>query len=172
VKVFTSLMYIFAFAMVQGLVFGADSGTAWQAHIVRQMNAPDAPMEIPARIQIVTERWNRVVAVPYIVYMPEKDRLLMLVGCDYPHHAMVLTSDDRGATWTETGHFRFRLQFVERLGQIPLDILPGHRHGDVPLACPRLVDLDFQRQLGLLFRLSRLSFCVGISVFGTHQSAP
>ena len=101
VKVFTSLMYIFAFAMVQGLVFGADSGTAWQAHIVRQMNAPDAPMEIPARIQIVTERWNRVVAVPYIVYMPEKDRLLMLVGCDYPHHAMVLTSDDRGATWTE-----------------------------------------------------------------------
>lgn len=94
-------MYIVTFAIAQGVVFGADSGTGWQPHIVRQMNAPDAPAEIPAQCQIVTERWNRVVAVPYIVYMPEKDQLLMLVGCDYPHHAMVLTSDDRGATWTE-----------------------------------------------------------------------
>ena len=42
-----------------------------------------------------------MVAVPYIVYMPEKDRLLMLAGCDYPHQAMVLSSDDHGATWTE-----------------------------------------------------------------------
>ena len=48
-----------------------------------------------------------MVAVPYIVYMPEKDRLLMLVSCDYPperkpvHYAMVLASDDRGVTWSE-----------------------------------------------------------------------
>jgi hypothetical protein len=40
------------------------------------------------------------VAVPYIVYMPEKDRVLMLVSCDYPHRAMVLWSDDRGASWS------------------------------------------------------------------------
>jgi hypothetical protein len=39
--------------------------------------------------------------VPYIVYMPEKDRLLMLVSCDYPHRAMVLSSDDHGTTWSE-----------------------------------------------------------------------
>ncbi len=52
-----------------------------------------------ARIQIVTESWRRVVAVPYIVYIPEQDRVLMLVSCDYPHQAMVLWSDDHGATW-------------------------------------------------------------------------
>ena len=72
----------------------------WKPHIVRLLNG-DPPVLLPAQFQIVTERWNRVVAVPYIVYMPEKDRLLMLVGCDYPHHAMVLTSDDHGANWTE-----------------------------------------------------------------------
>ena len=76
------------------------SETSWQSHTVRLLNG-DKPVEVPAQLQIVTESWNRVVAVPYIVHMPEKDRLLMLVGCDYPHHAMVLTSDDRGAHWTE-----------------------------------------------------------------------
>jgi hypothetical protein len=51
-------------------------------------------------MQIVTEAWNRVVAVPYIAYMHERDRVLMLVSCDYPHQAMTLWSDDRGATWS------------------------------------------------------------------------
>ncbi|GIS59342.1 MAG: hypothetical protein CM1200mP2_15670 [Planctomycetaceae bacterium] len=43
-------------------------------------------------------------AVPYIVNMPEKDRVLMLVGCDYPHRAFVLTSDDQA----EHGRIRVR----------------------------------------------------------------
>ncbi|MBN1347683.1 MAG: exo-alpha-sialidase [Phycisphaerae bacterium] len=77
------------------------STTTWKPHIVRQLNGGDRPIGLGARFQIVTERWNRVVAVPYIVYMPERDRLLMLVSCDYPHHPMVLHSDDRGATWSE-----------------------------------------------------------------------
>ena len=64
------------------------------------MNHLGAEIRLAAKIQIVTESWNRVVAVPYIIYMPEKDRLGMLVGCDYPHRAMLLSSDDRGATWT------------------------------------------------------------------------
>lgn len=72
----------------------------WKAHIVRQFNGRDKPVELSAKLQIVTETWNRVTAVPYMVYMPEKNRLLMLLGCDYPHHAMVMTSDDRGTTWT------------------------------------------------------------------------
>lgn len=73
----------------------------WQPHTVRQLNGAAAQLRLPARLQIVTESWNRVVAVPYMVNMPDKDRLLMLVGCDYPHRAFVLSSDDRGATWTE-----------------------------------------------------------------------
>lgn len=72
----------------------------WKPHVVRLLNGAN-PVLLRAQLQIVTEAWNRVVAVPYIVYMPEKDRLLMLVGCDYPHHAMVLSSDDHGAHWTD-----------------------------------------------------------------------
>ncbi|MBI5094934.1 MAG: exo-alpha-sialidase [Candidatus Hydrogenedentes bacterium] len=68
---------------------------------MRQCNGREKPFQLPAQLQIVTESWNRVTAVPYIVYMPEKNRLLMLMSCDYPHHPMILTSDDRGATWTE-----------------------------------------------------------------------
>jgi len=77
------------------------SMAAWQQHEVRQCNGKDQQIRLPARFQIVTESWDRVVAVPYIIFMPEKDRLLMLVSCDYPHRAYVLTSDDRGANWTD-----------------------------------------------------------------------
>jgi hypothetical protein len=73
----------------------------WQPHEVRQQNGKDPEVQLPARFQIVTESWHRVVAVPYMIYMPEKDRLLMMVGCDYPHRAYILTSDDRGANWTD-----------------------------------------------------------------------
>jgi hypothetical protein len=77
------------------------SQAEWKQLTIRQMAGDAVGREIPAEGQIVTESWDRVVAVPYIVYMPEKDRLLMLVGCDYPHQPMVLTSDDHGATWGE-----------------------------------------------------------------------
>lgn len=73
----------------------------WQPHEVRFLASTQESQNIPAQLQIVTESWNRVVAVPYLVYMPEKDRLLLLVNCDYPHSAHVLWSDDRGQTWTE-----------------------------------------------------------------------
>jgi hypothetical protein len=73
----------------------------WKQHEVRQLAGKASSVRLPARFQIVTESWNRVVAVPYLVNMPDKDRLLMLVGCDYPHHPEVLFSDDRGATWSK-----------------------------------------------------------------------
>ena len=56
----------------------------WQSHPVLQLNGANPETSIPAQLQIVSQDWNRVVAVPYLAYMPEKDRLLMLVGCDYP----------------------------------------------------------------------------------------
>ena len=72
----------------------------WKPHEVRQINGPTGDVRLPAQFQIVTESWNRVVAVPYLAYLPEKDRLLLLVNCDYPHHPEVLFSDNRGATWS------------------------------------------------------------------------
>lgn len=74
--------------IILGLLFLPSSGVAdWQSHEVRQLNGMSERFQLPARFQIVTETWNRVVAVPYITYMPDQDRLLMLVGCDYPHRA-------------------------------------------------------------------------------------
>lgn len=78
---------------------GARAGE-WAAHDVRQLNGTAPDIQIPAKLQIVTESWNRVVAVPSLVYMPENDRLLMSVSCDYPAHAMLLSSNDHGATWS------------------------------------------------------------------------
>ena len=72
----------------------------FQPHIVRRLNGVREDIQNPAQFQIVTESWNRVVAVPYIAYIPEKDRIMMLISCDYPHHAMLLFSDDRGASWS------------------------------------------------------------------------
>lgn len=74
----------------------------WQPHTVQHLNGTDPLIQLDAQFQVVTERWNRSIAVPYIVYMPEKDRILMLVTCDYdPYRPFVLTSDNRGATWSE-----------------------------------------------------------------------
>ena len=56
--------------------------------------------ETSSQIQILTEKWSRVVAVPYIIYMSEINRILMLIACDYPHRAMLLFSDNLGETWS------------------------------------------------------------------------
>ena len=68
---------------------------------VTQLNGSAERIRLPAQFRILTESWNRCVTVPYMVYMPEKDRLLMLVSCEYPHRAFVMTSDDHGDRWTE-----------------------------------------------------------------------
>ena len=86
--------------LLSGIVGASTCFAMWQPHDVRLLNVAQGEVIVSAQRQIVSESWNRVVAVPYIVHMPEKDRLLMLVGCDYPHHAEILTSDDRGATWS------------------------------------------------------------------------
>jgi len=85
--------------LVALLLFVPALSAEWKPHQVRRM-AGRSEVKLPGKFQIVTESWNRVVAVPYIAYMPDKDRLAMLVSCDYPHHAMILTSNDRGSTWT------------------------------------------------------------------------
>lgn len=87
--------------LILAVGFHATEAAPWKPQEVRLQNGQSGVLRLPARLQIVTEPWNRIVAVPYLVYMPEKDRLLMLVGCDLPHHAMVLSSDDHGTTWTE-----------------------------------------------------------------------
>ena len=97
----------------------------WRKIEVRQRNGKDPEIRLPARFQMLTDSWNRVVAVPYIVYMSEKDRLLMLVNCDYPHRAFLLTSDDRGANWTDP-----LLALVDKDGQ-PAPFMGAGLGGDM-----------------------------------------
>ena len=65
-----------------------------------QLNGSAEPIRSDAEARIITEGMNRVVAVPYLVSMPETRRLLMLVTCDYPHRPMLMHSDDEGETWS------------------------------------------------------------------------
>ena len=75
---------------------------AWQPHAVRQINGTAQQIPLSAQFQIIpTDSWDQVAAVPYIIYMPEMDRLLMLASFGYPHHPFIMTSDDRGANWTD-----------------------------------------------------------------------
>jgi hypothetical protein len=95
-------IYVLAAALLTMMAVNVSArAEEWKAHEVRQLGEKPGGVRMPAKLQIVTESWNRVVAVPYIVFMSEKDRLLMLVSCDYPHRPMVLTSDDRGASWSK-----------------------------------------------------------------------
>ena len=89
----------------------------WTSHVIRRLRKDGGETEIAAEGQILTESWNRVTAIPQIVYLPEKKRVLMEVSCDYDegmfsdqpgaldksllHHATVLFSDDEGATWSD-----------------------------------------------------------------------
>lgn len=83
------------------------SAEGWSTHVVRQLDGAGGTVDMSAKRQVVTEseeawaNWHRIVAVPSMVYMPERDRLLMSVNLDMPHHAAVITSDDHGATWSQ-----------------------------------------------------------------------
>jgi hypothetical protein len=73
----------------------------WMPHRVRRIET-DRYVDTPAEFQVPTRGWNRVVGMPYLIYMPEKDRVLMLVYLDYrPCKAAIMISDDHGTTWSE-----------------------------------------------------------------------
>lgn len=117
-----------------------------------QINGDEKSEKIDGDLRIVTEAWNRVAAVPYIVYMPEKDRLLMLVSCDYPHRPFVLWSDDHGVSWTNP-------MSIERESDDP-----SHHVG---------VSLTYLGQGKVIFSVEGASFCVFISEdFGQTWSEP
>ena len=75
---------------------------SWKAHEVEQLNGDAPRIKSKAQVQVITENWDLgAVFYPYMVYMPEKDRLLMLVMWGQERKNGVLTSDDHGATWTK-----------------------------------------------------------------------
>jgi hypothetical protein len=72
-----------------------------RAHVVLQLDGDKQPVAIPAEMQWISESWNGDNAqMPYLVYLPEKDQLLMLVQCGQPIHSALITSADRGTNWS------------------------------------------------------------------------
>ena len=94
---------------------GQSATGKWKTHAVRRLNKDAGETKFIAQGQIVTESWNRITACPQLVYLPEKNQVLMVMSCDYDelmfkpgaidksmlHHSMVLFSDDEGATWSD-----------------------------------------------------------------------
>jgi hypothetical protein len=70
-------------------------------HAVLRLNGEKKPVSQPAVMQWISQSWNGENAqMPYLVYLPEKDRLLMLVESGQPIHSAFITSDDHGNTWS------------------------------------------------------------------------
>jgi len=86
----------------------------WRDHEIQLVNGKAGRIKLPTKIQIVNEKWTPLSAMtentfgaelrwPYIVYMPEKKRLLMLLSMGHPGGApwaVLISSDDLGATWS------------------------------------------------------------------------
>jgi hypothetical protein len=70
-------------------------------HVVLRLDGEKKPASRPAEMQWISQSWNGENAqMPYLVYLPEKDRLLMLVESGQPIHSAFITSDDHGKTWS------------------------------------------------------------------------
>ena len=75
---------------------------------ILQMNGDIVARELPAEHQLITDRWDRCSNYPSLVYMPEKDRLLLSYDNrdQLPPHQIngnnrpiLISSDDCGKTW-------------------------------------------------------------------------
>ena len=72
----------------------------WKKHTVTRLDPDRSDLKMPALFQYISDPWNRIALYPYMQYMPERHRLIAIVGCDIPHRQFLTISDDGGATWT------------------------------------------------------------------------
>jgi len=73
-------------------------------HVVQRLNAEKEPAILPAEILWISEPWLRErtdenAQMPYLTYLPEKNRVLMLVETHQPIVTAFIFSDDQGQTW-------------------------------------------------------------------------
>ncbi len=81
------------------LIATSNPPIGWQKHTVVRTNGKSRALRLPAQFQLVSARWKELCGtLPGIVYMPEKKRLLIAMTSG---QAVVITSDDFGATWSE-----------------------------------------------------------------------
>lgn len=68
-------------------------------HVVLQLQGEAKPVSLPANITWMSKSWDRIDArCPYLVYLPEQDRVLMLVMSTSGRTSFT-ASDDHGKSW-------------------------------------------------------------------------
>ncbi|MAE64547.1 MAG: hypothetical protein CMJ18_09785 [Phycisphaeraceae bacterium] len=74
----------------------------WRRHVVRRYGAHvrEGTRRMRALAQIATADLDGQFAVPYAAYMPERDRLIVLLNSGDPMRPCLMESDDHGATWS------------------------------------------------------------------------
>jgi hypothetical protein len=75
----------------------------WQRHGVVRLNGSKAKQTSAAQLYFIGGEWPyNNSQMPYLVYMPERKRLLLAVSVDKPSiKAIAVFSDDFGKTWTK-----------------------------------------------------------------------
>jgi hypothetical protein len=144
--------------------YASDAATNWRAHTVYQLNGDAKAVGLPSEYQLASRDWGAPALVPYLAYMPEKDRLAMMVLYTKDHQRPAISfSGDHGATWSvpkyigEGGMSLAYLregtllieQFISRDYGQTWQALPKQDNGEVWL--PPLVDTD--PQTGKITRL-------------------
>ena len=73
----------------------------WKKHTITRLD-PEAPdLKLPALFQYISDPWPCPSLYPFMQYMPEKHRLIVVMGIGVPHVPYLTFSDDAGATWTQ-----------------------------------------------------------------------
>lgn len=75
----------------------------WQEHGVVRLNGAAASQTLAARLYFIGGEWEyNNSQMPYLVYMPERKRLMLAASVDKPAtKAAAVFSDDFGQTWTK-----------------------------------------------------------------------
>ena len=75
--------------------------TQWESQQVTLAEDDNLTVVPRENCQIVTETSEQSVTLPYLAYIPESQKLLLLVTCGFPHQVNLMTSDDLGTTWSD-----------------------------------------------------------------------
>jgi len=90
-------------AILAALASGADAD--WKPYTIQQLNGNATRKTLSAQSQIPTGDFMEAVAAPYMVYIPEKDKLVMTLGVQWPYKGAAIESLNRGATWSKARFF-------------------------------------------------------------------
>ncbi len=119
-----------------GPCLSAKMDTNGSKNTVYQLNGKANAIELPREYQLASKDWPKPAQVPYLVYMPEKDRLAMLVIYGNP---AISFSDDHGATWSVPKEIPGAGRTLSYLGNGTLlsDFMVSHDYGETWEALPK-----------------------------------